>query len=381
MAPKAKAATSSKPKPASKKRTTRADTSSDDDSSPPPAKKPKVKAAKASSSSKSSAKPASKPKKLKKKTEEMVLSSDSDHSSDSDVVVEQPKKKRAAAPASSFKAKATSSKPKSKAALASRTPFEASTSTPAESLAEAPKKKKDKKAPKELPFDEALPVWFAQFADKGDKTKMDGNGIEKLFRDMGLSMDGAYPLILAWKVGAKPGTFGAFYLSDFERAFRDDKIASSVKLKAFLEKQEQELFKPRAGGKGKAVAAPGGSSDSEDLYRGPDADMIANQSFQQFYTFLLPFFRAEGSKTLPAEAAKAMWSVVLAPKYALAQGFVDFAEHRGDKFKAVSTDLWTQLLDFCETVEPDLTGWSEDDAWPSAIDAFVEWKRDKEAVA
>ncbi|GAA5901406.1 hypothetical protein JCM8208_001793 [Rhodotorula glutinis] len=383
MAPKAKASTSSKTNPASKKRSTRADTTSDDDSSPPPAKKPKTKATKASSSTKATTKPAAKSKKPKKKTEEMVLSSDSDHSSDSDVVIEQPKKKRAGAPSSKPKAKATSSKPKSKAALAARTPIEASTSTPAESLAEAPKKKKDKKPPKELPFDEALPLWFAQFADKGDKTKMDGDGIEKLFGDMDLSMDGAYPLILAWKVGAKPGTFGAFFLDDFERAFRHDKIASSAKLKDFLIEQEQVLLKPRAGGKGKgkAAAAPGTSSDSEDLYRGPDADTVANQSFQQFYAFLLPFFRAEGSKTLPAEAAKAMWTVVLAPKYELAQGFVDFAEHQGDKFKAVSTDLWTQLLDFCETVEPDLTGWSEDDAWPSAIDAFVEWKREKEGAA
>ncbi|GAA5835373.1 hypothetical protein JCM9279_004522 [Rhodotorula babjevae] len=374
-----KASPASKPKPASKKRTTRADPSSDDDSSPPPAKKSKVKASKASSSSKAPTQPAAKPKKLKKKTEEMVLSSDSDHSSDSDLVVEQPKKKKASA--SSSKAKATSSKPKSKAALASRAPVEASTSTPAESLAEAPKKKKDKKPPKELPFDEALPLWFAHFADKGDKTKMDGDGIEKLFSDMDLSMDGAYPLILAWKVGAKPGTFGAFYLSDFERAFRQDKIASSDKLKAFLVQQEQVLLKPRVGGKGKEVAAPGPSSDSEDLYRGPDADTVANLSFQQFYAFLLPFFRAEGAKTLTAEAAKAMWTVVLAPKYALAQGFVDFAEDQGDKFKAVSTDLWTQLLDFCETVEPDLTGWSEDDAWPSAIDAFVEWKREKDGAS
>jgi len=37
-------------------------------------------------------------------------------------------------------------------------------------------------------------------------------------------------------------------------------------------------------------------------------------------------------------------------------------QDQGDQFKAVSTDLWTQLLDFCETVAPDLTGWSEDDA-------------------
>ncbi|TNY17577.1 Cullin binding-domain-containing protein [Rhodotorula diobovata] len=250
-------------------------------------------------------------------------------------------------------------------------PLLGSTSTPAESAPKGQKKDKKKK-PRELPFEEALPAWFAQFADQAEPGKMDGDGIEKLFDDMGLSMDGAYPLILAWKAGAKPGTFGAFYLNDFERAFRQDRIDSSDKLKKFLVQQGKSLLESRAGSKGKTA-----ESIDTDAEEEPDAAFdAANEAFRQFYTFLLPFFRAEGAKTLPADTAKAMWSVVLAPKYELAKGF-----DQGDQFKAVSTDLWTQLLDFCETVAPDLTGWSEDDAWPSAIDAFVEWKKEKEGAA
>ncbi|BGP38071.1 hypothetical protein JCM10449v2_001998 [Rhodotorula kratochvilovae] len=359
--PTKRKATSSKAEPAPKKRSSRtaaASASSDVelDSSPPPAKK-------ASAKGKSKAtKAAPKPAKGKSKKQETVLSlSDSDDSDDSDVIIQSPKKKKPTASSSKPAPKA-----KSKAAAASQIPLEGSTSTPAESMVGAPKKKK---LAKELPFEQALPEWFAQFADKADAGKMDGDGIEKLFTDMGLSMDGAYPLILAWKVGAKPGTFGAFYLSDFERAFRKERIDSSEKLKKFLVKQEKTVLKSSSGSK-KAAA------DSDDSAVAPPSS-----SFRQFYSFLLPFFRAEGAKTLPADAAKAMWGVVLAPKYELGKAFVEFAEEQGDKFKAVSTDLWTQLLDFCESVEPDLTGWSEDDAWPSVIDAFVEWKQAKGASA
>ncbi|GAA6057690.1 hypothetical protein JCM3770_003846 [Rhodotorula araucariae] len=347
----------SKGEPAPKKRSTRtapapAPASSELDSSPP---------AKRATGKSKAAKPSPKaPKgKGKGKSEEIVRLSDSD-SDDSDVIIESRKKNPTA---SSSK---PSTKSKSRGALAAQTPIEGSTSTPAESMADAAAKKK-RKPVKELPFEQALPEWFAQFTDKVDKSKMDGEGIEKLFADMGLSMDGAYPLILAWKVDAKPGTFGAFYLGDFERAFRDDKIDSSEKLKKLLVKVEKKVF----------------ASGSESKKKAPHNDnyTVGAQSpaFRQFYAFLLPFFRAEGAKTLPADAAKAMWSVVLAPRYELGKAFVEFAEEQGDNFKAVSTDLWTQLLDFCESVEPDLTGWSEDDAWPSVIDAFVEWKKEKSA--
>jgi len=83
-------------------------------------------------------------------------------------------------------------------------------------------------------------------------------------------------------------------------------------------------------------------------------------------------------------------------------------QDQGDKFKAVSQDVWTQLLEFIETVGDDLGGWSEMDACestldfsfflrrfcllgkeadqqisigPSTIDQFVEWKQAKDGVS
>lgn len=41
--------------------------------------------------------------------------------------------------------------------------------------------------------------------------------------------------------------------------------------------------------------------------------------------------------------------------------------------------MWSQLLGFCASVDTDLTGYSEYDAWPTVIDSFVEWKKEQKA--
>lgn len=50
--------------------------------------------------------------------------------------------------------------------------------------------------------------------------------------------------------------------------------------------------------------------------------------FRDFYSFLFPFLRSEGAKTLPAEMAIPLWSISIAQRYELGQSFVDFAEVR-----------------------------------------------------
>ncbi|GAA5890381.1 hypothetical protein JCM6882_008814 [Rhodosporidiobolus microsporus] len=373
MAPKRKAApsTSTADQPAPKKRSSRAapapapaaEVSDSDSSSPAPApskKKAAPKKATKATKAKASTSGSSSKAKGKKKVEEIVLVSsdvDDEASEDSDVVIEKPKKKKAAAPSPKKKTPAK----KSKAATAAYAPVdEKETSTPTESLASTSSKKKStvaavekKKPAKKIPFEQAFPAWFADFAEEDDPKTMGGEGIEKLFEEMDLSMEGIHPFILAYKVKAPPGSFGSFTKADLEKAFKPDKIDSSDKLKKSLQSLEALLY-------------------------GPDASAF---EFRQFYAFVFPFLKNEGAKTLPPEMAIAVLGVVLAPKFELAEKFVEFAMAQGDKFKAMSLDAWTQLFDFCEQVQPDLTGWSEDDAWPSIIDAFVDWKKGQDAGA
>ncbi|BGO89723.1 hypothetical protein NBRC10512_004378 [Rhodotorula toruloides] len=341
MATKRKAAGSPKSESAPKKRSTRAPVVDEDDSSPPPAPVKKTKSKSSTSASTSSKKDKGKTK--QKKEETITISSDVE-AEDSDVVVEKPKKKKPAA--------APVKKTKSKAPAAST-----STTDKGKEKEKAVAKKQSSKVIKAskaklLPFEEAFPAWFSQFAEEGEPDKMGGEGIEKLFEDMELSMEGAHPFILAYRVGAAPGTFGSFSRADFKRTFEPFNIASSPALSDWLAKAHDEIM------------------DSADEYE-----------FRRFYAFVFPFLKNEGAKTIPGEMAVAMWGTVLAPKYPLAESFVEYATAQGEKFKAVSLDVWTQLLEFCESVQPDLTGWSEDDAWPSTIDSFVEWKKQKDGSA
>jgi hypothetical protein len=48
-----------------------------------------------------------------------------------------------------------------------------------------------------LPFEQAFPAWFAQFAEEDDARKMGGEGIEKLFEEMDVGMDGVSCFLLS----------------------------------------------------------------------------------------------------------------------------------------------------------------------------------------
>ncbi|CEQ39888.1 SPOSA6832_01446 [Sporobolomyces salmonicolor] len=268
-----------------------------------------------------------------------------------DVVIEEQLKKKKALVKASEKEKKPPAKPKArKVSIAAHSP-RGSTSTPAEP---APGKTKAKAKPvkptKSVPFEEALREWFTPFAEEGEPGKMGADGIERLFEEMQISMDGVHAFILAWQVNSKPGTFGTFELADFERRLRPYEIASVDQLKKHLMAVEKTLYGPH-------------SSDAE---------------FRSFHSFLFPYLKAQGLRSLPPEMAIAALSVSIVPKYPLGEQFVEFATAQGDAFKSVSSDVWTQLLAFCQTVQPDLTNWSEGDAWPSTIDAFVEWKKAKD---
>lgn len=81
----------------------------------------------------------------------------------------------------SFAPQASSSKSKRPHSASNEGEGLDSTSTPAP---EAPKR------PKKVPFEDAFSRFFAQYASAAEPDQMDGEGIEQLFKDMDLSMDG-----------------------------------------------------------------------------------------------------------------------------------------------------------------------------------------------
>ena len=124
---------------------------------------------------------------------------------------------------------------------------------------------------------------------------------------------------------------------------------------------------------------------------------------------------------LAPEIAVAYWDLLLAPKFPLAEEWVEFVTviscfcvlqrsrsaevtlHTQDKHKkAINRDTWNLLLDFLRQTNADLSNYDSDGrfprwiwyirvdgsfstrlftgtgAWPSTIDSFVEWKRAQE---
>ncbi|ORY55313.1 Cullin binding-domain-containing protein [Leucosporidium creatinivorum] len=349
MPPKRKAAATTKAEPAPKKRTTRANNDDDSASSPP----------KPSTTTKSKAK-------AKAKKETIII--DSSDAEDSDVMVlDAPQPKASSSKATKSSTKQTKAKkepaPKKEKARTTKTKVAAPLADP---IPEAPpaatKAKASPKKVKPVSWEEGLKEWFSNFEDEDDQGKMGGDGIEKLFEEMDVSMEGVLPFLLAWKLNAKPGTFGSFFLSDMETVFREPKINTTSGLKKYLLDVEKTLY-------------PSSASAKQTNHYGAEGHL------RDFYTFLFPYLKDEGQKSLNGEMAVAVWGIVLGPKYAIAKSFVEYASSLGASFKGVSPDVWSQLLEFVQTVGDDLSGWSEEDAWPSTIDSFVEWKQKQDKKA
>ena len=54
--------------------------------------------------------------------------------------------------------------------------------------------------------------------------------------------------------------------------------------------------------------------------------------------------------------------------------------------RGISQDMWNIFLNFTQAIGPDLSNYSEDEAWPSLFDTFVEWemecrKKEEEGLA
>ncbi|KAG9104163.1 hypothetical protein FRC06_004800 [Ceratobasidium sp. 370] len=102
----------------------------------------------------------------------------------------------------------------------------------------------------------------------------------------------------------------------------------------------------------------------------------AESAYSKFYFFCFALVKPPQSRNIDMETATAFWSAILAPKYPIANELVAFITEKGT-YKAVTKDIWTMVLEFCKSVKLDLQGYEEEAAWPSLLDDFVEWKKER----
>ena len=76
------------------------------------------------------------------------------------------------------------------------------------------------------------------------------------------------------------------------------------------------------------------------------------------------------------ESAVEYWNILLHSLVDsnLLRLWVEFVSENG---KAVTKDTWNLLLEFVTSVDPYLSNYDFDGAWPTMIDDFVVWARDR----
>ncbi|KAL0817159.1 hypothetical protein Bca101_073603 [Brassica carinata] len=106
---------------------------------------------------------------------------------------------------------------------------------------------------------------------------------------------------------------------------------------------------------------------------------VCSEKFHEIYNFAFGWAKEKGQKSLALDTAIGMWQLLFAEReWPLVNHWCDFLQDHHNK--AISKDTWAQLLEFARTVDPALSNYDAEGAWPYLIDEFVEYLYDKSVV-
>ncbi|KAL1733074.1 Cullin binding-domain-containing protein [Schizophyllum commune] len=276
-----------------------------------------------------------------------------------------PKKARAtkasttkAAPAKGRKA------PTKKAPAPTDSDDENTNAGPSSSKAKAPK------AVKHEPYTPArAKALFNAYEDADEKDVIGAEGFMRLCEDAGIEMEGAHPLILAWHLQCKE--MAKISREEWMKGLESLQTGTLPQLGIALKDIETLLVH---GETSKETPSAGKTPPyNKAVYQSYAAD--PQKSFRSLYNYCYTLIKPPQSKNIDMETACAMWSVLLAPKYPHMKKIVDFTTERIQTHRAANKDLWQMMLEFCETVSPNLDNYEADGAWPTLLDEFVEHEK------
>lgn len=104
------------------------------------------------------------------------------------------------------------------------------------------------------------------------------------------------------------------------------------------------------------------------------------ENFKDLYRFTFQFGldAEEGQRSLQREIAIALWRLVFTQDMpAILERWLDFLGENPSGIRGISRDTWNMFLNFTQVIGPDLSNYSEDEAWPSLFDTFVEWELER----
>ncbi|XP_019939011.1 DCN1-like protein 3 [Paralichthys olivaceus] len=109
-------------------------------------------------------------------------------------------------------------------------------------------------------------------------------------------------------------------------------------------------------------------------------DAQGEENFKDLYRFTFQFGldAEEGQRSLQREIAIALWRLVFTQDTpSILERWLDFLGENPSGIRGISRDTWNMFLNFTQAIGPDLTNYSEDEAWPSLFDTFVEWELER----
>ncbi|XP_047249369.1 DCN1-like protein 1 isoform X1 [Capsicum annuum] len=109
------------------------------------------------------------------------------------------------------------------------------------------------------------------------------------------------------------------------------------------------------------------------------SEMRDEHKFREIYNFAFSWAKEKGQKSLALDTAIGMWQLLFAEKqWPLVDHWCQFLQARHNK--AISRDTWSQLLEFARNVDPALSNYDAEGAWPYLIDEFVEYLTENNIV-
>lgn len=186
---------------------------------------------------------------------------------------------------------------------------------------------------------------FCYYKDEQEDAILE-EGMERFCNDLCVDPAEFRVLVLAWKFQA--ATMCKFTRREFVegcKAIQADSIEGICSRfpRMLMEAQGEENFK--------------------DLYR---------------FTFQFGLDAEEGQRSLQREIAIALWHLVFTQDTPeILDRWLEFLAENPSSIRGISRDTWNMFLNFTQTIGPDLSNYSEDEAWPSLFDTFVEWELER----